>query len=80
MGDLLCSDSSLRSGPHHPVAPAGPALSTQKLLRGDNRRVLSGPPPHQVTERKQTGGRGEQAGGQRTESIYGGAPNGDPHL
>lgn len=77
VGDLLRSDSSLRSRPHHPVAPAGPALPAQKLLRGDNRRVLSGTPPHQVTERKQTGGRGEQAGDRRTESIYGGGERGE---
>ncbi len=77
MGDLLRPDGGLRLGPGHPVAPAGPALPTQRQLRGDNRRVLAGPPPHQVTERKRAGGRGEQAGGQRAEPTRGGGERGE---
>lgn len=77
MGDLLRPDGGLRLGPGHPVAPAGPALPAQKPLRGDNRRVLAGPPPHQVTERKWTGGRGERAGGQRAEPIHRGGERGE---
>lgn len=52
VGDLLRTDGGLRPGPHHPVAAAGPALPTQRPLRGNNGRVLAGPPPHQVTERR----------------------------
>lgn len=77
MGDLLHPDGGLRLGPHHPVAPAGPAPPTQRPLRGDNRRVLAGPPPHQVTEGKWTGGQGERAGEQRAEPIHSGGERGE---
>lgn len=70
VGHLLYPDGGLRRGPHHPVAAAGPSLPTQRLLRGDNRRVLAGPPPHQVTERKCTGEQNEQAGRQWAETIH----------
>lgn len=50
VGDLLRPDSGLHPGAHHPVAAAGPSHPMQTPFRGDNRRVLAGPPPHQVTE------------------------------
>lgn len=71
MGDLLRPDGGLRRGPHHAAAPAGPALP-QEPLRGDHRRVLPGPPPHQVTEGKRRGGGGKR----RAESTRGGAERG----
>lgn len=71
MGDRLRSDGGLRHGPHHPPAAAGSALPAQTPVRGDNRRVLAGPPPHQVTERKS----GERMGG--AEPIHGGGEQGE---
>lgn len=77
MGDLLRADGGVRGGPYHPAAPAGPALPTQRPLWGDNRRVLAGPPPHQVTERKHTGKQGERAGDQRAEPTHSGGERGE---
>lgn len=77
VGHLLRPDGRLRRGPHHPVAPAGASLSTQRPVRGDNRRVVTSPPPHQVTERKRTGDQDQRAGGQRAEPVHGGGEGGD---
>lgn len=88
MGDRLLPDGSLCLGAHHPVSSAGPTLPKQRQLRGDYRRVLAGPAPHQVTERKWAGGQGERAGGQRGQPIRSSgergearpAPNSDTRL
>lgn len=58
LGHLLHSHGGLCLGPPHPAALTRPALPTSRPLWRDHRRVLAGPPPHQVTNGKRAIGQG----------------------